>query len=51
MTTAPAIPVIDDATLLRLWSLRVDTLTIAEHMKVPEWQVYNRLMYLRGGRR
>jgi hypothetical protein len=47
MTTARYIPVIDDATLLKLWRLRLDTRTIAERLQVSEAQVYNRLSHLK----
>jgi hypothetical protein len=37
----------DDATILALWKLKLNTFEIATKMKRPEWQVANRLMHIR----
>ena len=37
----------DDATILALWRLKLNTYEIATKLKRPEWQIANRLMHIR----
>lgn len=37
----------DDATILALWKLRLNTQEIAVKLARPEWQIANRLLHLR----
>ena len=37
----------DDAMIMALWKLKLDTLDIAHKLKRPEWQIANRLLHLR----
>jgi hypothetical protein len=39
---------IADAVILALWIKGLDTLAIAQHLKCPESQIYNRLFHIRG---
>ena len=37
-----------DGIILALWHQGIDTLDIAKHMHLPEFQIHNRLLHIRG---
>lgn len=37
----------DDAMIMAMWNLKLNTLEIAHKLKRPEWQIANRLLHLR----
>jgi hypothetical protein len=44
----PGVSAVADGVILALWRQGLDTSAIAQHTKLAEWQVYNRLIHLRG---
>jgi hypothetical protein len=45
--SVPDLDYIADGVILALWRQYIDTLQIAKHMNIPEWQVHNRLLHIR----
>ena len=43
----PDVSPIADGVILALWYQRLDTVSIATYLRVPEWQVHNRLFHVR----
>lgn len=46
-----SITTVDEGVMLALWQQGLDTAAIAKQMQLFEWQVFNRLLHLRGAKR